>query len=138
MRFTFASLALGVLIAGCNDPAPVTASHRSSVVITDRGISIPLPPPSVLEAPQQEVEVDGEIDGDVGEGAEVRIVDTRGGDEASVPATDGRFTATLQVDLTAACIETWVIDADGFAGQPRRYSTHVEPDDSIRVEPECD
>ncbi len=129
--------ALGTLAAACNDPAPVQA-HRNAVVIGDRGISIPLPPPSVLQAPQQEVEVRGELEGSVGEGAEVRIVDNDGGDEASVPAEGLGFTATLEVDLTAACLEAWVVDADGAESSRRLYSTVIEDDETIRVVAGCD
>lgn len=138
MSRSIASLfVFGVLAAGCNDPAPVSA-HRSAVLIGDRGISIPLPPPSVLQAPQQEVEVEGALEGNVDEGAEVRIVDTAGGDEASVSPDGASFTATLELDLTDACLETWVVDADGVESERRSYSTQVEADDSIRVVLGCD
>jgi len=139
MRASHLSLFASMVVAlvGCNDPVPVQA-HRSAVVIGDRGISIPLPPPSVLEAPQQEVEVHGQLDGAVPDGAEVRIVDTEGGAEASVPAEGGAFTASLEVDLSSACLEAWVIDADGSEGERRYYSTRIEPDDSILVVEGCD
>lgn len=138
MSRSIASLfVLGVLAGACNDPAPVPA-YRSAVLIGDRGISIPLPPPSVLQAPQQEVEVEGALEGTFDEGAEVRIVDTAGGDEASVSPDGASFTATLQVDLTDACLETWVVDADGVESERRSYSTRVEADDSIRVVLGCD
>jgi len=127
----------GVILAGCNDPAPVQA-HRSAVLIGDRGISIPLPPPSVLRAPQQEVEVRGELDGAADEGAEVRLLDTAGGDEASVPVEGTGFTASLELDLTAACLEAWVVGPDGDEGEHRTYSTVVEDDESIRVVEGCD
>lgn len=128
---------IGVIAAGCNDPLPVSA-HRSAVLIGDRGISIPLPPPSVLQAPQQEVEVHGALEGTFDEGAEVRLVDTAGGDEASVSPDGASFKATLEVNLIDACIETWVVDADGAQSERRSYSTQVEADDSIRVVPGCD
>ena len=138
MTRSIASLfVLGALAAGCNDPAPVSA-HRSAVVIGDRGISIPLPPPSVLKAPQQEVEVEGALEGTLDEGAEVRLVDRAGGDEASVAPEGMSFTATLEVNLTDACIEAWVVDADGVESERRSYSTRVEADDSIRVVVGCD
>lgn len=127
---------VGVLAAGCNDPAPV-AAHRSAVLIGDRGISIPLPPPSVLQAPQQEIEVQGALEGIFDEGSEVRIVDTAGGDEASVSPDGASFTATLEVDLTDVCLETWVVDADGVESERRSYSALVEADDSIRVVSGC-
>ncbi len=137
MRHSFLTvLALGLLAVGCNDHAPVQA-HRSAVLIGDRGISIPLPPPSVLQAPQQTVEVHGDLDGTVGEGAEVRIVDNEGGDEASVPAEGGRFTAQLEIDLTRACLEAWVVHAEGAEGERRFYSTRIESDDTIVVVPGC-
>ncbi|MGH1343282.1 MAG: hypothetical protein ACRBN8_17110 [Nannocystales bacterium] len=126
-----------VLAAACNDPAPVSA-HRSAVLIGDRGISIPLPPPSVLQAPQQEVEVHGALEGAFEEGAEVRLVDISGGDEASVSPDGVAFTAVLNLDLTDACVETWVVDADGVESERRSYSTRIEADDSILVEPGCD
>ena len=130
-------LALGLLAAGCNDHAPVQA-HRSAVLIGDRGISIPLPPPSVLQAPQQTVEVHGDLDGSIGEGAEVRIIDNDGGDEASVPAEAGHFTAELDLDLTSACLEAWVVNAEGAEGERRFYSTRIESDDTILVVAGCE
>ena len=138
-RVSLFSVVVGVLSAGCNDPAPVQA-HRSAVLIGDRGISIPLPPPSVLQAPQQEVEVHGELataGGLTGE-AEVRIVDVEGGDEASVPVEGGTFTAVLEVDLSAACLEAWVVDGDGSEGERRFYSTRIEADETIRVLEGCE
>jgi hypothetical protein len=138
MTRSLASLfALGLLATACNDPAPVQA-HRSAVLIGDRGISIPLPPPSVLQAPQQEVEVHGQLEGASDEGAEVRVVDTVGGEQASVAAEGGVFTATLELDLTTACLEAWVVDAEGSEGERRLYSTQIEADESILVVPGCE
>ncbi|MCR9166244.1 MAG: hypothetical protein ACE37F_26640 [Nannocystaceae bacterium] len=138
MRHSFlTALALGLLAGGCNDHAPVQA-HRSAVLIGDRGISIPLPPPSVLEAPQQTVEVHGQLDGLVGEGAEVRIVDNEGGDGASVPAEDGGFTAQLELDLSRACLEAWAVHSDGTEGERRFYSTKIEAGDAILVVAGCE
>lgn len=136
MRTFTSLLVLGLLAGGCNDHAPVQA-HRSAVLIGDRGISIPLPPPSVLQAPQQEVEVHGQLDAAL-DGAEVRIVDIEGGDDASVPAQSGEFTAVLEVDLTAVCLETWVVDADGVDGQRRYYSVRLEADETITVVSGCE
>lgn len=130
-------LAFGLLVAGCNDHSPVQA-HRSAVLIGDRGISIPLPPPSVLQAPQQTIEVHGDLDGAIGDGAEVRIVDNEGGDEASVAVERGSFIAELDVDLTRVCLEAWVIDAEGIEGERRYYSTRIESDDAILVVSGCE
>ncbi len=134
---TIGVVGLVLLVSACNDPAPVQA-YRSAVLIGDRGISIPLPPPSVIAAPQQEVDVHGELDRDLGEGAEVRIVDTTGDDEASVPARGSSFTATLEIDLSSACLETWVVDAESAEGEHRFYSTSIEDDESILVTPGCE
>ncbi|MEM6296085.1 MAG: hypothetical protein AAGA54_32730 [Myxococcota bacterium] len=129
---------LPLLAAACNDHEPVQA-FRSAVLIGDRGISIPLPPPSVLQAPQQEVEVQGAVEGVLPAGAEVRLVDNEGGDEtAAEVGAEGGFSATLEVNLTNSCIEAWTVDEDGNAGERRFFSTRVEADDSILVVDGCE
>ncbi len=138
MRRIAPLLLMALLGSACNDHQPVQA-FRSAVLIGDRGISIPLPPPSVLQAPQQEVDVQGSVEGDFTPGAEVRLIDNEGGDETvALVEAGGVFSASLEVDLTNSCIEAWAIDPEGGAGDRRFFSTRVEADESILVVEGCD
>ncbi len=138
MMRCFAPLfALGILAGGCNDPEPVQA-FRTTVFIGERGISIPLPPPSLAAEPQQEVEVQGIVDGDVEPGSEVRLVDTAGGDETVAEIEEDSFAATLELDLSAGCIEAWLVASDGSQGEHRFFSTVISDDDTVEVREGCE
>lgn len=97
------------------DPA-----FRSSVAIGDRGISVPLPPPSLFDVPKQSVDVVVEIqgDGELAPGVELRLVDNDGALDESlvlddvVVAPEGLVLEGLPIDLTQNCLELWLTDGE--------------------------
>lgn len=125
---------------GCAVHEPV-AAFRSTVFIDDRGISVPLPPPSLTAAPVQEVEVEGEIgDADAIEtGAVVHAREVNTGVEVVVEleADASGFVASLELDLSDSCLELWVEQPNGRDGAPRTYSTSITVDDEIEVVEGC-
>lgn len=122
------SLGLGCAV---HDPRP---AFRYAVSIGDRGISVPLPPPSLLDEPKQEVEVSGEVDaqGEVAAGTVVHIVDLEGRDavEVELPEGERSFAALMDIDLTANCLETWV---DGPDGESERRHFRAELEDARTI-----
>jgi hypothetical protein len=133
---------LGLLLACVShDPEP---AFRASVLIGDRGISIPLPPPSLVDAPEQEVDVEGEVLGvhEHVDGLVVRIVDHAGGAELDVPLVDGStaFHAEgLAIDLSDNCLELWLVDADGREGERAQYRALIDATgQAIEVSEGCD
>jgi hypothetical protein len=138
----FGGFVLSTLLVGCvvHDPEP---AFRASVFLGDRGISIPLPPPSLVDDPEQEVDVEGEVIGldEAVDGLVVRIVDQSGGAELEVPLTEGStFRAEgLPIDLSDNCIELWLVDADGREGERAQYQALIdESGQSIEVSEGCD
>ena len=104
------AIALGVLLGvGACATHEVEPAFRASVLIDDRGISVPLPPPSLVDEPQQDVEVQGEVVGLEGDasGLVVRILDNVSGSEleATLDADDMFRVEGLGIDLTDNCIE---------------------------------
>ncbi|MCX4245811.1 hypothetical protein [Paraliomyxa miuraensis] len=125
----------GILLAALCLPACAThevePAFRASVFIDDRGISIPLPPPSLIDEPQQEVEVQGEVVGldDEASGLVVHIMDGASGAEIDVPLEDGStsFLGTgLSIDLTDNCLELWLADDDGREGDHSYYKAVID------------
>lgn len=126
---------------GCATHEPVSA-FRSTVFIDDRGISVPLPPPSLTAEPVQEVEIEGEIgDADAIEnGAVVHAREVNSGAEVVIELDSDAsgFVAQLEFDLSDNCLEFWVEQADGEDGTPRSYSASITVDDEIEVVEGCD
>lgn len=143
VHHAFAGLVLSSLLAGCvqHDPEP---AFRAAVFLGDRGISIPLPPPSLVDEPEQEVDVEGEVLGlhEQADGLVVRIVDQAGGAELEAPLVEGSssFRAEgLPIDLSDNCIELWLVDADGREGERAQYQALIdESGQSIEVSEGCD
>lgn len=141
----FAGLVLSTLglLAACvvHDPAP---AFRASVLIDDRGISIPLPPPSLVDEPEQEVDVEGEVIGGAGslDGFTVRILDQAGGAELEVELTEGSNAfhgQGLTIDLSDNCIELWLVDAEGRQGERTQYQAVIDASgNAIEVSEGCD
>lgn len=110
---------LGLGACATHEPQP---AFRASVLIDDRGISIPLPPPSLVDDPEQEVDVEGEVVGATSslDGFVVRIVDHVGGADLDVPLEEGSHGfhgSGLLIDLTDNCLEVWLEDAGGHEGE---------------------
>jgi hypothetical protein len=143
MNRSIAIVLLGVLGASvaCNVHEPRPA-FRAGILIGDRGISVPLPPPSLHDAPKQEVEIEGEIVGDdsVPAGTVVHVLEHVGGQEASTELVDdsNEFVAGLFVDLTDNCFELWLETPDGRSSdQPAFFRAVITLDDEIAVEQGC-
>lgn len=134
---------LGVGACASHDAEP---AFRASVLIGDRGISIPLPPPSLRDEPEQEVEVSGSAVGltDTAGDLTVQVYDQVSGESVSAALTEGEaFVATgLTIDLTDNCLELWLEDLDGNEGEHLLYSAQIEsqPDgsDAVVVVEGCD
>ncbi|MBX7082857.1 MAG: hypothetical protein K1X88_26870 [Nannocystaceae bacterium] len=126
-----ASLTLAALAAAAVVPA--CASHewkpvfRRAIVFDDRGISLPLPPPSLTADPEQEVDVHGVAQGDdpLPADARVRMLDVDGTADVEVELdAEGGFTAAaVPLDLRANCLEVW-IDSEG--GESEHVFVHAE------------
>ena len=143
-RFMHRALAIGALLGlGACAAHDVEPAFRASVLIDDRGISIPLPPPSLHDEPTQEVEVEGEVVGldERSEQFVVRLVDNVGGAELDVtlPAGTSEFLAEgFQIDLTDNCIEVWLVDDDGDEGEHRSFQASISESGSEVTSTEVD
>jgi hypothetical protein len=132
---------LGASVAcAVHEPKPV---FRAGVIIGERGISVPLPPPSLVDAPTQEVEVEGEVIGDeaVPEGTVVHLLESVGGEEATVELTSGakQFVAGLRLDLTDNCLELWLETPDGrMSDEPARFHAVITEEDDVAAEQGCE
>lgn len=119
-------LVLGIGACAAHEAKP---AFRASVFIDDRGISIPLPPPSLIDEPEQEVEIEGEVVGldDSADELRVRIVDNVGGAELEAPLDEGNMfhAAGLGIDLTDNCIEAWIEDTAGAEGEHRHFEATI-------------
>ena len=141
MRKSLAIALLGLLgVSACAFHEPRTV-FRSGVFIGERGISVPLPPPSLLVAPQQEVEVEGQVTGDdpVPTGTIAHVVDNVGGAEGTATLSSGAtgFVTELFVDLQNNCLEVWLETPDGATTQPAMFHTVLGDDDTIIVLAGC-
>jgi hypothetical protein len=134
-----------VLLAGLLTACAVHEARpafRSTVWIGDRGISVPLPPPSFYEAPHQEVEVEGQVQhsDDLAAGTEIHIVDNVGDADIVVPLQQGEssFVGRLELDLSDSCLEVWLVAPDGGEGDRSLYSTRIVSVDEIEVVEGCE
>jgi len=127
-RAIAAVLFIGTAACAVHEAEP---AFRASVLIDDRGISIPLPPPSLYDEPEQEVEVEGEIVGldEAGEALVLRIVDNSGQADLDVPLAAGTthfFAEGLAIDLTDNCLEAWLEDAAGSEGEHQLFHAAIQ------------
>ena len=141
MKKLIATIAL-LAFAGCAQHESRPA-FRTSLRISDRGISIPLPPPSLLEEPNQAVDVEGEIVGEdaLSTAAVAHVMDLQGGEALSVdvPAGADSFVAQgLPVDLTDNCLELWLSTDDGDSEHAFYSATVAEDGATIVVSPDCE
>jgi len=107
---------------------------QRSLTIDGRGISVPLPPPSLYDAPKQSVDVvvmlDGE--GDLSPGSELHIVDNEGELSHMVELDDASSGQSqtiegLAVDLTLNCLELWLVDGD-YESEHALYRAQIADD----------
>jgi len=119
----------------------VKPAFRSGVFIDDRGISVPLPPPSLTDAPKQSVDVavDIDVDDDLPGGTELTLVDNEGEAERTV-VLDDELSITLEgleIDLTSNCLELWLTDGDRESERALFHATIADDDQTIETMPGC-
>lgn len=135
-----ATLTLAGVLCACvvHEPKP---AFRAGVYLGDRGISVPLPPPSLVDEPQQDVEVDGEVETDkpLAAGSTVHVVDLHSGErvEVELAAGSSEFTASLHLDLTDHCLELWVQTPDGEVGDRMQYRAEIVDATTLDVNEGC-
>lgn len=137
-----AALGAVALTAACarHEVDPV---FRRSVSIGDRGISVPLPPPSLFEAPKQSVDVHVEIEGQgrLVAGVELNVIDLNGELEETVVLTDAEETTTLEgvtLDLTDNCLEFWLVDGEAQSERTQYRGTIAADGQSVQTVAGCD
>lgn len=108
---------LSALAVGCarHDAEP---AFRRALLIDDRGISVPLPPPSLYDAPMQDVDVDAQSMGEdpVLAGTVAHASDMFGEATLAIELAGDDEHVELQglaVDLRENCIELWLVAPDG-------------------------
>lgn len=104
--------------------------------IGDRGISVPVPPPSLTAAPQQEVDVDGELGDPNSEPNTIVTLWVYGGPEDKgyqiVADPDGTFHFSgVLIDLTDNCIEVSSEEPGPYGGTSivSFFRAHIAADD---------
>ena len=116
---------------GCN--SHLTTNPDAGPQIGDRGISVPVPPPSLKLAPVQQVDIEGEIGATAGgQGTVVFLQETvRGLPGLFVaPEDDGSFLFEgVELDLTDNCIEVWTEDSEGQSSVVSFYRASIDDDD---------
>jgi hypothetical protein len=137
-----AAIAVGLVAAlgwaGCASHEP-RAAFRRGVLIDDRGISVPLPPPSLVDAPLVEVEVHGEVPGEdeLVLGTRIHLEDLDGTARVSAevdPAGESFVLEQIPIDLTANCLELWLEAPDGReSGRSHVHATIAAEHDVVTV-----
>ncbi len=124
-----------VLGTGCNSH-PV-GNFDDGPQITARGISVPVPPPSLKLMPVQRVDIEGEIDSNAEvEGTRVFLRETRRGVQGQyvLPEQDRSFFFEgVEVDLTDNCIEVWTEDFEAKASLHSFFVASIDVDDQSVV-----
>lgn len=120
---------------GCNSH-PLT-NPDAGPQISESGISVPVPPPSLHLAPVQRVDIEGVIGMGAAE-ADTRVFlnETRRGlpGQFVFPEDDGSFFFEgVEVDLTDNCIEVWTEDAEAEASVHSFYRASIADDDQSVV-----
>ena len=127
-----ALLALSLVYGtGCN--SHLITNPDAGPQIGDRGISVPVPPPSLKLMPVQLVDIEGDLGAmDVEPGTRVFLQETQGGLDGRVdtPEDDGSFFFEgVEIDLTDNCIDVWSEDADGNSSVHSFYRASIDVDD---------
>ena len=137
-----AALGALLLIAACAQ-ATGEPAFRRSVFIGDRGISVPLPPPSLFEAPKQRVDIEVEVQGDgsLPAGTELRIVDNEGEAETALMLAGDETEALavgIEIDLTMNCLEVWLVEGDR-EGEHALFTASIDTDgQTVLTTPGCE
>lgn len=119
-----------VLGTGCNSHPLL--SPDAGPQIAKRGISVPVPPPSLKLMPVQRVDIEGELGmGAVEPDTRVFLNETRRGlpGQFVFPDGDSFFFEGVEVDLTNNCIEVWTEDAAAEASVHSFYVASIDADD---------
>lgn len=117
----------------CTDHLPVSPDDGPQILAS--GISVPVPPPSLLAAPLQAVDIDGELgDSAVADGTQVFLRDAIQGDPGYfiVAEPDGSFHFKgVLLDLSNNCIEIWSEEPgpDGAQSMTSFYRAKIAEDD---------
>ena len=116
---------------GCN--SHLLTNPDAGPQIGDRGISVPVPPPSLKRAPVQRVDIEGEIGAAAGEpGTRVFLSETRRGTQNyfGYPEEDGSFFFEgVELDLTDNCIDVWTEDDQANTSVHSFYRASIDEDD---------
>ena len=140
-----AALAGTILVAGCVSHQPKAIGIRA-IRIDDRGISIPVPPPSLHLQPRQSARIEGRVEfkqlaaGSEPLGGTIELLELTHGARATVPMGTVEVTApgsamssftveSLVIDHTDNCLEVWMVAEDGSTTEPVYYHTEILPDD---------
>jgi len=145
---------LAAALVGCASHDLYSFSFRKAeLTLGDRGIAIPVPPPSLTDAPVQESNVIVDVDYTLDEPAdppqdadptvELWVRDRVGGAVASALAPappPGTVTVEgLVLDHTRNCLELWLEVDGGARSEVTLVHTVIDDDDvSVRVEPGCE
>ena len=130
-RAVLAALGCALALAACAQTVGEPAFRRA-VFIGDRGISVPLPPPSLFDAPKQSVDIEVEVqgEGELAAGTQLKIVDNEGDLDTTVmlASDDSPFLASgLEIDLSANCLELWLV-VDDREGEHSLYTASIAQD----------
>lgn len=136
---------MGVAVAGLCASAcaqhGVRPAFRSAIVVDERGIFVPLPPPSFTAAPIQNVQLRAEIVGldPIEVGTIAYVVDERGPAEVEVLLEEDAvtFSAELEIDLRDHCLQAWLVAPDGAVSEIHRVHAEVIDDRELETLAGC-
>ncbi len=134
------ALAGGSAACATHDANP---AFRRTLLFDDRGISVPLPPPSLIEQPEQEVDVHGATEGAdaivAGTKLHIEDIDGEAAGELTLDAGATSFDAkSLFVDLREHCFEVWLETPDGRETQHTFVRAHITGPKSLETVSGCD
>ncbi|MBC8068246.1 MAG: hypothetical protein IAG13_07925 [Deltaproteobacteria bacterium] len=138
-----AALALLTAVTGACGTHEATPAFRRTIAFDDRGISVPLPPPSLVDEPEQEVELRGTTVGAdaIVAGTKVHVDDLDGEatGELVLAAGAAEFKVEgLYVDLRAHCFEVWLESPDGRLTDPSLVRAHITGPETLETTRGCD
>lgn len=133
---TASRILVGALVLAACTTHDVRPAFRRSLGIDDRGISVPLPPPSLLDAPKQDVDVAGYSHGpdEIVAGTVVHVEDTTGTAVGELELAAGQrdfVVEGLAVDLRDVCLELWLVAPDGAESEHLFVSAEITAEQAI-------